>query len=134
MRFPHGNLGDKETEFCRVAWSRIAGRNIVQHRNRDWVAGVITDEPADRRIMFDPVERDGMPVLGQDSLQQIEVEGDGSTLFREREGIVRRLPQFVGHWMQDEVGRSIGKLRKMVLGHAAIYAAALERPSQSLIR
>jgi hypothetical protein len=120
MRFPHGNLGDKETEFCRVAWSRIAGRNIVQHRNRDRIAGAIVDEPADRRIIIDAIEGDPMAVLGQDRLQQIEVEYDGSTIFCEHERIVRRLPQFVGRWIQDEVCRHVSDEWEMVLGHGCI--------------
>jgi hypothetical protein len=120
MRFPCGNLGDKETEFCRIAWSRIAGCDVVQHYDRDRIAGVITNEPADRRIMIDAIESDPVTVFSEDRLQQIEVEGDGSTIFREHERIVRRLPQFVGHWMQDEVGRSIGDQGEFMLGHAAI--------------
>jgi hypothetical protein len=118
--FRHWDLGDKETEFCRIAWSRIAGCDVVQHYDCDRIAGAVVDEPADVWIMIDAVKRDGMPVLGQDRLEQIEVEGDGSTLFGERERIVRRLPQFVGHWMQDEVGRSIDDQGEFMLGHAAI--------------
>jgi hypothetical protein len=134
MRFPYGNLGDEETEFRRIAWSRITCRDVVQHRDGDWVAGVITNEPPSCRIMIDAIEGDPMAVLGQDRLQQIEVEYDGSTIFCEHERIVRRLPQFIGRWVQDEVGHGVGDQGEFMLGHAAIYAAALERPSQSLIR
>ncbi len=46
------------------------------------IAGAIVDEPADIWVTLDAVERDGMPLLGQHSLEKVP----------EDEWIVRRLP------------------------------------------
>jgi hypothetical protein len=120
MRFPYGNLGDEETEFRRIAWSGITCRNVVQHRDRHRVAGTITDEPADRRIVFDVIEGDRMAVFDEDGSEYAEIDADDATLLGEDEWIVRRLPQFVGHRIQDEVGHHVGDQREFMLGHAGI--------------
>ena len=73
-----------------------------------------------------------MAVFGQDRLQQIEVEGDGSMSRGDDEWIVRRLPQFVGRWIQDEVGEHVGDQGEFMLGHGCIYSTALDRPLQRL--
>ena len=85
MRFFHDDLGDKKAKFNRVARTRVFCRDVVQHRNRNRIVGAIVDEPADCRMMIDLIEGDLMAVFGQDRLQQIEVEGDGSTILREAE-------------------------------------------------
>ena len=46
------------------------------------------------------------------------------------EWIVGRLPQFVGRWIQDEVGEHVGDQGEFMLGHGGIYAATLEIPLQ----
>ena len=79
MRFFYDDLGDKKAEFNRVARTRVICRDVVQRRYRHRVAGAIVDEPADRPIMFDAIEIDLMPVIGQDCLQQVGIEGHGSS-------------------------------------------------------
>jgi hypothetical protein len=108
MRFPCGNLGDEETDFRRIAGRGITCCDVVQHRDRHRIAGEIANDPADCPVMFDAIEVDLMPVFGQDRLQQVGVEGDGSSCLGEQERIVRRLPQFVGCRIQDDVGHRVG--------------------------
>jgi hypothetical protein len=117
---PHGNLEKKKAEFCRIAWGGVSCRNVVQHRDRHRIADAIVNEPADRRIMFDVIEGDRMAVFDEDGSEYAEIDADDATLLGEDEWIVRRLPQFVGHRIQDEVGHHVGDQREFMLGHAGI--------------
>ena len=68
-----------------------------------------------------------MPVLGQDRLEEFEVEGDGSTSLGEGEWIVGGQPQFVGRWIQDDVGRPRRRPGGIHVGSWLFIRSPLER-------
>jgi hypothetical protein len=120
-RFRCGDLSKEKAEFYWIAWAGITCCDVVQHRDRDRIAGAIVDEPADCRIVIDAIESDLMSVSRQDRLQKIEEEGDGSTNLREDQWIVGGQPQFVGCRIQDDIGQHVGHEKGLMLGHAGIY-------------
>ena len=49
--------------------------------------------------MIDAIKGDLMTVFGQDRLQKVEIEIYASSCLGEQEWIIRRRPQFDGHWI-----------------------------------
>ena len=113
-------MADEEIEFDRIAWARVACRNVMEHRDRNRIVSSVVDEPADCRIVIDAIKGDLMAVFGQDGLQKVEIELDGSPCLGEQDRVVGRLPQSVGCWIQDDVGHRVGG-GKLMLGHEGIY-------------
>ena len=130
MRFPCGDLSNEQTEFCRIAWAGITCCDVVQHRDRNRIAGAIVDEPADCRIVIDAIEGDRMAVFDEDGTEYVEIDADDATLLGKDQWIVGGQPQFVGRWIQDEVGHRVGDQGGLRMGHATIYSTALEGPLQ----
>jgi hypothetical protein len=65
--------------------------------------------------MLYAIKSDQMAVFGQDRLQKAEVKVDASPCLGEHERVVGRIPQFVGCWIQDDVGYQVGAAGKLVL-------------------
>ena len=88
LPFSCGDLGHEKTEFCRIARAGITCGDVVQHRDRNRIAGAIVNEPADCRMVIDAIEGDRMAVLDEDGTEYVEIDADDATLLGKDQWIV----------------------------------------------